>query len=98
MKNGEAERITAILNNPHSSEEEKSKARKQLIILEDEIKADKKKLQSLEKELERMRNNPPVPPSVPFSLPKLKLVDKLILASGLGLVTYLLISKEEKKK
>ena len=64
-KNVEVERITAILNNPSSSEEEKKNARKKLVVLEDEIRADKKKVQALEKELEKMRNNPPQPPSIP---------------------------------
>ena len=98
--NDEIARINSIINNPNSTPEEKNNAKKRLILLGDENKKLKKALDDLADKINDLETNPPKPPSRPLGsyLPKLKFMDKVILAGGITLLVYLVIIKDDKKK
>ena len=68
--------------------------------MEDENKKLRKAIEGLETTIKDRLNNPPTPPSRPWGsyLPNLKFMDKIILASGITLLVYLVIIKDDKKK
>jgi predicted nuclease with TOPRIM domain len=57
--NKELERLRAVINNPHATEEEKNNARKRIVILEDENKDLKEKLNKISKKLDDLGKAPP---------------------------------------
>ena len=93
--NEEITRLQTIINNPHSSEEEKSNARKRIILLEDENKDLKEKLDKINEKLEELSKTPP-PPEKPWTFPELGLMDKVIIAGGIVLLVYMLIPDKKK--
>src|SRR5690348_4774791 len=95
----EVARLNAIINNPHSTEEEKKNARNRIVLLEGEIKELKAKNKKLDENIEKLSKNPPLP-SRSFSsyLPKLSVFDKLIAAGAISLMLYVVFIKEDKKK
>lgn len=97
-KNSEVERITAILNNPNSTAEEKSNAKKKLVILEDEIRETKKKLKQLEEKQKHLEDNPPKPKDLPWKLPKIDITTKVIIAGSVLLLTYFVFVKDREEK
>jgi hypothetical protein len=97
--NEEIERLRSVINNPHASEEEKNNAKKRIVILEDENKDLKKKLDKISEKLDDLSKVPPAP-SRPWNLPNLsnlKLIDKALIAGGVVLLIYLLIPESKKK-
>jgi len=98
--NDEIARINSIINNPNSTEEERTNAKKRLVLLETDNKKLRKALDDLENIIKVKINNPPAPPSRPLGsyLPNLKFMDKIILAGGITLLVYLVIIKDDKKK
>ena len=97
LNNDETDRLRAIINNPQSTDEEKNNAKKRIVLLETEVKNLKEKNKKIDKDVEE-KSKIPSAPSQPWSLPNLKFIDKVILGGGITLITYLLISKDEKKK
>jgi hypothetical protein len=66
------------------------------VILEDENKDLKKKLDKISEKLDNLSKVPPAP-SRPWNLPNLKLIDKALIAGGVVLLFYLLIPENKKK-
>jgi septal ring factor EnvC (AmiA/AmiB activator) len=99
QNNDEVARLNAIINDPNRTEEEKSNARKRIVLLEDENKQLKEKMDKIDKKLEEL-SKAPVAPSRPWSsyLPNLSAFDKIILASGTVLILYLIIPTDKKNK
>jgi len=95
--NDEIARTKAIINNPNSSKEEKSNAKKRIILLETEIKNIKAKNNRIEKDIKE-KSQPTPPPSKPWIFPKLGLTSKIIIASSAVLLVYLVIDKKKKEK
>jgi chromosome segregation ATPase len=57
----EIARLNAIINNPHSTDEEKKNARNRIVLLEGEIKDLKIKNKKLDENIEKLSKNPPMP-------------------------------------
>ena len=97
--NDEVDRLRSIITNPHSSDEEKKNAKKRIVLLETEVKNLKERNKKLDSDITNKSKTPPAPSRPWLSyLPNLGFTDKVIMAGGITLITYLLISKEEKKK
>lgn len=94
--NEEIDRLRSVINSPHASEEEKKNAKKRIVILEDENKDLKDKLNKIDKKLDELSKTPPAP-SRSWNLPNLKLIDKVLIAGGVVLLIYLIIPESKKK-
>ncbi|WNE40196.1 MAG: Chromosome partition protein Smc [Mycoplasmataceae bacterium] len=93
--NDEVSRLNSIINNPNSTPEEKSNAKKRIVLLEDSNKQLKKDIAKLEQDISDKSKTPPQP-SKPWILPNLKFVDKVMIAGGVVLLVYLLIPNKKK--
>lgn len=93
--NNEVERLRAIINNPHSTDEEKNNAKKRIVLLEDEVRQLKNKNKKIDEDITN-KSKTPLAPSKPWSFPKLSLVDKALIAGGAVLLIYLLIPEKKK--
>ena len=96
----EIKSLKSKLEDPNLSDEEKSKLKKRLIVLEDTNKRLKGELTTIKNQIETKENDkPPMPtPSTPWKFPKLSAYDKMLIAAVLVLIIYFLFLREDKRK
>ena len=93
--------LKSKIDDPNTSEEEKIKLKKRLIVLEDDNKKLKGELTIIRTQIKTKEDEKPIvptTPSAPWKLPKLSAYDKMLIAAVLVLIIYFLFLREDKKR